>query len=217
MRQTRVASDDFQIKVNEKGDTVMLVSYKTQDVVNILNDDLSKLYKGTPFFKNGWYKGKIWNEQGRELSFVMAYNIERSEVYFSTGPMKEAINYKPNRFWLEGHTFELIYDKFYEPIYLGQKGSLMKLYLCQLELKQPSQRIGYESSGSESEYEGVFVKSAKYYWRQGKKLCLFSNDKRTYRLFGDKRTEVQTYATARGLNLKNEQHLIEIFRYFDSL
>ncbi|MBV5280616.1 MAG: hypothetical protein J0651_05110, partial [Actinobacteria bacterium] len=39
------------------------------------------VYKGTPFFKNGWYKGVLLTDNGASLNFTMAYNVQKDEVY----------------------------------------------------------------------------------------------------------------------------------------
>ena len=61
LRKMQIAgSSDSKIVVNKNnGDTTFQAYYNSRDVVNNTQQEFTKIYKGTPFFKNGWHKGKI--------------------------------------------------------------------------------------------------------------------------------------------------------------
>ena len=54
-----LVSSDSRIEVNEKGDTILISEYRNPNIKLQTNSDLTKIYKGTPFFKNGWFLGSM--------------------------------------------------------------------------------------------------------------------------------------------------------------
>lgn len=202
-----------RIEINPKGDTVLIASYRTIDAINKTNNEFTKIYKGTPFFKNGWYKGFIVENNGRESGFLMAYNLQKKVIYLVTDPLLEATPMKPQTFWLEGHTFKLIKGKYFEPIYEGNS-IILKEYQCLLQSSRATQRTGYEA---EAEYEGEFVKFVKYYVVIDDKWREITMGKRFYKLFGNQAETMETYVKKNALNPSKEKDLAMIFKYFEAL
>jgi hypothetical protein len=214
--ETKTPDSATRIEVNQKGDTVLIASYRTLDAINKTNNEFTKVYKGTPFFKNGWYKGFILENNGRQSDFLMAYNLQKEVVYLVTDPLLEATVMKPPTFWLEGHTFKLIKGRYFEPIYEG-KTMILKDYQCLLQPSRATQRTGYETEGGDNEYEGEFVKFVKYYLVIGDKWREVTTGKRFYKLFGNQAEIIETYVKLNALNPNKEKDLSMIFKYFEAL
>ncbi|NBB19041.1 hypothetical protein GVN20_06710 [Runella sp. CRIBMP] len=214
--ESKIADSDHTIEVNKKGDTVFIAHYKGQDLINRSNQDFVRTYKGTPFFKNGWYRGKVQTGTGMEWEFVMAYNIQKEEVYLSNNPNMEATVMRPVSFTMAGHTFRQYKNQYYEVIYEGGS-QIWKEYGCTLVFSKSGQRTGYEAEGGVNEYDGEFVKTVKYYLKEGDKLREIPSKNRLFKLFGAKSNDVKNYAKTKGLNLSKETNLVSLFRYYDSL
>ncbi len=214
--QTKTADSDNHIEVNKKGDTVLVAHYRAIDALNKTNNEFTKVYKGTPFFKNGWYKGFIVESNGHQSDCIMEYNIQQGFVYLVTDTLLDATQMRPPEFSLEQHIFKLFKNEYFEPIYEG-KNVILKEYQCLLQSNRPVQRTGYETEGGENEYEGEFIKSVKYYLKNGAKLKAIPTGRKIFKLFGNQGKTVESYAKSRNLNPEKEADLIDIFKYFDSL
>jgi hypothetical protein len=216
VQDIKTPDNSTQIEINTKGDTVLVAYYKINNLISRSNQEFTKVYKGTPFFRNGWYKGVMRTDNGASLNFTMAYNIQKDEVYLVNDPTQEAKSIKPTEFEMEGHTFKQFKDRYYEFIYEG-KSLIMKEYQCILQLNSSAQKTGYEPEGGASEYEGEFLKSAKYYLKNENKLKEIPLNKRVFKLFGEHSKTVEAYAKSNELRPNKEGGLLAIFKYFDSL
>jgi hypothetical protein len=216
-RQVKIPNYDAKIEINPKnGDTMLVNYYKTQDPLIKTNNQFTKTYKGTPFFKNGWFDGSLRLDNGNAVTFFMAYNVQQGEIYVVTDIEKEATVIRPAEFTLRGHTFVRYKSGYYEAIYTD-KSTLFKQYECKLELSQAEQKIGYETSGGNSEYEGVFIKSEKYYVNVGDKIKLIPLNKRFFKLFKTRQNEVQNYAKTHNIKPNKASSIIALFQYYDTL
>lgn len=217
MRQMKIpGSSDTKIVVNQKGDTTLLAHYTARDAINNTYQTFTKNYKGTPYFKNGWFNGTISIENSRTMSFLMAYNVEKSVVYVVEDPEGEATTIKPQTFTIDGHTFKQLNNLYIETIY-ANKSSILKEYSCALISNKTEQKTGLEPEGSENEYEGEFVKSVKYYLLDGQKLKLIPKGKKVFRLFGSKKLTVEKFAKNNHIPINAEHGLLALFTYYDSL
>ncbi|MFN8348676.1 MAG: hypothetical protein U0X91_26995 [Spirosomataceae bacterium] len=212
--ERKVADSGTRIEVNDKGDTVLVATYSAINVSNRTANDFSKVYKGTPFFKNGWYKGKVATEKGGEVNVVMAYNVQNGKIYIVVDPEKEASELTPPAFYMEGHLFKRLKNQYFEPLYEGES-VLLKQYACMLKPHLSGQRTGYESE--DSEYEGEFLKSSGYYLWVNNKLKTIPAGKKLFHLFGAYRSEMENYMQQQGLNVAVERDLVAVFKYYDSL
>ncbi|MFN8355750.1 MAG: hypothetical protein U0Y10_14935 [Spirosomataceae bacterium] len=216
VRQVKVpGGSDSKIVVNSKHDTTLVAYYKMQDALNNTFQEFTKVYKGTPFFKNGWYKGSLAMETGSAVSFVMAYNVEKNVVYIIENDTQDARLIRPQTFTLEGHSFKLINGGYYEPIYTN-KSVILKEYTCKLSANRPQQRTGYESEGGENEYEGVFNKSVNYFLYKNEEFIPIPKNKRIFKLFGEKQAEMEQYAKSAAIKLDSDAGLKALFSYYDS-
>ena len=214
LRKMQIAgSSDSKIVVNKNnGDTTFQAYYNSRDVVNNTQQEFTKIYKGTPFFKNGWYQGKISTESGKDMQFLMAFNVQKNELYIVEDINKDAIAIKPEAFTILGHHFSKFENAYYEIIHIS-KNTLLKEYSCVLHSSN-TEKTGYEASG---EYEGEFVKSSKFFIMKEESVIQLPRGKNFLNLFGDKKPLVEQYVKANNINLKTENGLVSTFKYYDSL
>lgn len=214
LRKMQIAgSSDSKIVVNKNNsDTTFQAYYNTRDVVNNTQQEFTKTYKGTPFFKNGWYKGKISTESGKDMEFLMAFNMQKNELYIVEDVKKDAITIKPEAFTILGHHFSKFENAYYEIIHIS-KNTLLKEYSCVLHSSN-TEKTGYEASG---EYEGEFVKSSKFFILKDESVVQLPKGKNLLNLFGVKKPLIEEYIKTKNINLKSENGLVSVFKYFDSL
>jgi len=214
LRKMQVAgSSDSKIVVNKNtGDTTFQAYYNSRDVVNNTQQEFTKIYKGTPFFKNGWYKGKMSTESGKDMEFLMAFNVQKNELYIVEDINKDAIAIKPEAFTIMGHHFSKFENAYYEVVHIS-RNTLLKEHSCVLHSSN-TEKTGYEASG---EYEGEFIKSSKFFILKDESVIQLPRGKNFLNLFGDKKPLVEQYVKANNINLKTENGLVSTFKYYDSL
>lgn len=209
-------NNQTKIVINEKGDTTLVAYYNPQDIVNQTSQEISKVFKGTPFFKNGWYKGTISSEKGKDMSFLMAYNIQKDVVYIVESAKNDAVAIRPTEFTIEGHTFRKYENIFLETLYMKQN-ILLKGYNCTLSSTHV-EKTGYEAQGGDFAYEGEFTKSHKYFTIQNDMLQVVSTGRKALQSFPkEKRASLEQFVKNNKINLKTEQGLVEVFKYYDTL
>ncbi|GAB3518803.1 hypothetical protein GCM10027442_39600 [Emticicia fontis] len=209
-------NNQTKIVINEKGDTTLVAYYKAQNLGSRTTQEFTKVYKGTPYFKNGWFKGMMSAENGKDMHFLMAYNIHKNVVYVVKNSQGDALEVRPDEFTIEGHTFRKYENIFLETLYLGQN-IFLKGYDCILNTKS-AEKTGYETQGADSEYEGEFRKYQKYYTIQDDMLRAVTLGKKALQSFPKgKKPLLEQFIRNNKINLKTEQGLIEVFRYYDSL
>lgn len=217
IREAKIAdNNETRIVINAKGDTTLVAHYKSQNSMNNTLQEFTKVFKGTPFFKNGWYKGTMRSENGKDLSFLMAYNIQKNVLYIVENAQSDAVAVRPDEFTIEGHTFRKHEDIFLETLYM-QQNILLKGYDCILSTGNAI-KTGYDAQGGDAEYEGEFRKYHKYFTIQDDMLRVVSMGKKALQAFPKgKRPLLEQFVRTRNINLKTEQGLIEVFKYYDSL
>lgn len=217
LRKLQVAgSSDTKIVVNKKGDTTLQAYYNSRDVVNNTHQEFTKTYKGTPFFKNGWYKGSITTETGKNMEFLMAFNVQKNELYVVEDPNKDAITLKPESFTIAGHHFSQFNKTYYEVIYIS-KNIILKEHSCTLSGNGSVEKTGYEASGGVNEYEGEFIKSSKLFMLKQDEVVQLPRSKQLLSIFGNKKVEVEKFVKENSINLKSENGIVSVFKYYDSL
>ena len=218
LRKIQVADNtDSKIVINKNnGDTTFQAYYNSRDVVNNTHQEFTKTYKGTPFFKNGWYKGTISTETGKDMEFLMAFNEQKNELYVVEDPNKDAITLKPEAFTIAGHHFSQFNKAYFEVIYIG-KYPILKEHSCTLNSNSTVEKTGYEVSGGVGEYEGEFLKSSKYFTLKQDEVVQLPKGKQLFNIFGNKKPLIEEYAKINKINLKSENGIVSIFKYNDSL
>ncbi|WP_394994450.1 hypothetical protein [Emticicia sp.] len=210
-------SSDSKIIVNKNnGDTTFQAYYNSRDIVNNTHQEFTKTYKGTPFFRNGWYKGKISTENGKDMEFLMAFNVQKSELYVVEDPSKDALTIKPQAFTISGHHFSQFEKAYFEVIYIS-KSVILKEHSCVLNANSSVEKTGYEISGGVGEYEGEFIKSSKYFMLKQDEVVQLPKGKQLLNLFGNKKDVVGEYIKENKINLKSENGIVSVFKYYDSL
>ena len=209
-------SNESKIVINKKGDTTFQAYYNSRDVVNNTHQEFTKTYKGTPFFKNGWYKGTISTESGKSLEFLMAFNVQKNELYVVENPNKDAITIKPESFIIAGHHFSQFQKAYYEIIYISNN-TLLKEHSCTLNVGSSEEKTGYEASGGVNEYEGEFIKSSKYFLLKQDEVVQLPKGKQMLKLFGNRKIEVENYIKENNINLKTENGIVSVFKFYNSL
>lgn len=218
IREAKIAdNNETKIVINGKGDTTLVAHYKTQNSINNTLQEFTKVFKGTPFFKNGWYKGTISSEGGKDVSFLMAYNIEKSVVYVVENAQSDAVVVRPEEFTIEGHTFRKYENVFLETLHMRRDNILLKGYTCVLSTRHV-EKTGYEAQGGEFAYEGEFTKYQKYFTIQEDMLRVVPLGKKALLTFPKgKRPLLEQFVRTKNINLKTEHGLIEVFKYYDSI
>lgn len=218
LRKIQVADNsDSKIIINKSnGDTTFQAYYNARDVVNNTHQEFTKTYKGTPFFKNGWYKGTINAENGKSMEFLMAFNEQKNELYVVEDPQRDAITIKPEAFTIAGHHFSQFNKAYFEVVYIG-KYTILKEHSCTLNSNSTVEKTGYEVSGGVGEYEGEFVKSSKYFTLKEDEVVQLPKGKQLFSLFGEKKPLVEEYTKVNKISLKSENGIVSIFKYHDSL
>ena len=202
-----------KIVVKSNGDTTLEAYYVSKELVNSLHQEFTKTYKGTPFFRNGWYKGvvKIQNEQSKE--FLMAYNVQKSEVYVIGDNKGNTVTLRPESFTIAGHHFSKFNNAYYEIIYIS-KNTILKEHSCTMSRNE---KTGYNVSGGVGEYEGEFSKTSKYLLLRDDEPVKMPKNKKFLELFGEKKPLVEQYIKVNKINLKSENGIVSTLKYFDSL
>lgn len=218
VRDAKVADNNqTRIAINDKGDTTLVAYYKMQNSINNSIQEFTRVFKGTPFFKNGWYKGTMSSESGKDMKFLMAYNVEKNVVYIVKNSISDAIAVRPEEFTIEGHTFRKYENIFLETLHMRRENILLKGYDCVLS-SSFVEKTGYEPEGGEAVYAGEFRKSHKYFTIQEDMLRVVSMGKKALLTFPKgKRPLLEQFVRTNHINLKSEQGLIEVFKYYDTL
>ncbi len=218
IREAKVAdNNETKIVINDKGDTTLVARYKSQNSMNNTLQEFTKVFKGTPFFKNGWYNGSMSSEGGKNVNFLMAYNIEKSVVYVVESPQSDAVIVRPEEFTIEGHTFRKYENIFLETLHMRRENILLKGYTCILSTKNV-EKTGYEAQGGDFAYDGEFSKYQKYFTIQEDMLRVVPLGKKALLTFPKgKRPLLEQFVRTNHINLRTEQGLIEVFKYYDTL
>jgi hypothetical protein len=212
-----ILSNNSEIIVNSRGDTVMVSNFKNSNVEQISSSEFEKEYKGTPFFKNGWYKGVVKLDANYKSEGTFAYNLIDNTVLYARGPNKESIVLTPVEFTLEGHTFRKLNKEYnaagqsyYERLSNG-KVELFKRYICKYHPAVTAEKTGYEQTGDG--YEGYFEKEVIYYTIYKDKITVIGNK---FKVFEANANKAEAFAKENNLSLKKEADIIKIVSYLNS-
>ena len=79
------------------------------------------------------------------------------------------------------------------------------------------EKTGYEASGGVNEYEGEFIKSSKYFLLKQDEVVQLPKGKQMLKLFGNRKIEVENYIKENNINLKTENGIVSVFKFYNSL
>jgi hypothetical protein len=205
------------ISVNSKGDTVMISSFKNSNVRQISIAEFEKEFKGTPFFKNGWFKGEIKLNSNDKSTGTFAYNLVDNTVLYARGPNIDAVALTPLEFTIEGHTFRKLNKEYkaagqvyYERISKGEV-ELFRRFSCRLQPASSGDKNGYEQTGDG--YEGYFEKEVIYYTIYKDKITVIGNK---FKVFEANANKAKAFVKENNLSLKKEADIIKIVNYLNS-
>lgn len=212
-----IAANDSRIEVRPNGDTVLVSDYLSRNVKNLSKQDFLKIYKGTPYFRNGWYPATLYVD-GRAIKGTVAYNVLNNFVYFTVSSQMEAQPLTPKSFTVAGHEFKRyddVYKKAYN-FYYEQVAStpvvVLKEYKCKYVPLKSNEKTGYETEDG-SDYEGVFEKFEKFYLVLDGKLQLLKFNKAFLGLFGSKASQVENYIKQHKLDATKHGDIQKVLAY----
>ena len=206
-------------KIEIRGlDTVLVSEYTNPNVKLQTRNDIGKVYKGTPFFNNGWFNGSVLLAGGGVSKGYMAYNMVTNSLFFSIGPDKEAVEIKPLQFTLDGNTFRKYRnqyvasgDLYYQKLEGGEI-ELFKNIKCKYLPAVEGEKNGYEQTGDG--FEGYFVKETTYYIVYHDKMQRVG---RKFKIFDQNEEKAKAFADKYNLSLQNPADLIRIVRHINGL
>jgi|GEM_PF-1178018 len=216
-----VSSSNSRIDVNATGDTVLISEFDSKNIKNQSHQDFTKIYKGTPYFKNKWFIGQMRLKDGEVIKGNMAFNLVSNVVHFTPFYTAEATELRPEEIILGGHVlrkqkdfFSNAMDYYYEIVY-HEKSLILSRPVCRYQPKSQAQTTGYEPTGDN--FEGYFEKTEQLFFGSDDKLILIKSNARFYDIFGLHKKAIQSYVVDNKLNIKSKPDILKIFRYYDSL
>ncbi len=199
----------------------------TTTTSNDINLNLSEI-NGIPYENNSFQLGRAVNKLGgKSRPFYIRYNIfsdviELKEDLFNSEltNLVKSLNIYAVIKNVEYH-YEIYSDnnKGTNEGYfiLLTKGKNSSLYLR--KIKKFKDKVPVKDSYSK-EQPATFVDSKSYYFKKNDKrvlLPLSSKKKQFFKQFPEAENDLKKYIKSEKMNLKNQNDLIEVFKYYDSL
>jgi hypothetical protein len=207
-----------RIETNANGDTVLISELKTRSKNQ---QEFVKVHKGTPFFKNKWFNGKMRLKNGEVIKGNMAFDLVNNVVQFSPFRIDEATEVRPEEIILDDHilkrqddTFKNAMNYYYEVVH-NEKSLILSRPVCRYRPKTYAPKTGYEPEGDD--IEGYFEKSESLFLASGDKLILIRSNWKFYEMFSDHKQDILNYVSNNKLNIKSKSDILRIIRYYDSL
>ncbi|MND75127.1 hypothetical protein D3C80_667350 [compost metagenome] len=193
----------------------------------MVNDKKYVTYDKLPFFKESFLKGKIVTDKGKVISpvnlrFDMYANelqfIKDKRIYLVSEPVNEFVLYQESdslnstfifrRYKLDVGGKEV--PAFCEVLYDGET-KLLK-YVKRSE----TEKVNMTSATTVKtfiDYEVAYLQKGK----DGKPIKLDKNGKNLLPLLSDKAQQVNEYVKTNRIKLNNEEQLVSLLKYYDSL
>lgn len=217
VQNPKLSSSESRIEVRGNGDTVLVSIYKNSNLGQNSLTQLEFVYKGTPYFQNGWYQAKVKMTENSKISNgLVAYDLVKNKVYFSIDSEKQAIEIDPYEFELNGHKFKKFSNQFvaagnfyYEKLVEGET-ELFRQYSCNYSPTVSGDRTGYESSGNE--FEGNFEKKETYFINYNEKMQKVG---RKYKVFDRNEEKAKGFASRNDLSLTKLNDLAKIVKFIN--
>lgn len=179
--------------------------------------------EGSPFYADEWNKGDVTLTNGYTFKdATLKFNDLDNTLYYKSGSGKEMIFTEPvheftllvtKKDTLRKHLFRNGYaqnnmpEAFYEVLSDG-KVPMLKI---NLKLSQESQ-----DQGSAPIHR--MVESVQYYLLLNNRLVPMKKDRKfIFQNIGNKVTEMQAFITANNIDVKNEDDLIKLLNYYNSI
>lgn len=161
------------------------------------------------YLKNEFMEGTIYDFENKPHEVSIRYRFYDDEMQIQHfGKTKALFPQRVNKIILKNNNT----DQVFIPTSYFEKKIKQFGYFELLTDGKMSLLIGYRSAGK-SDYNKVY-----FYKKEAKPAQCFKTKKSKFlKIFGDKKSEVAKYIVSEKLNLKNEEHLKQIFDYFNSL
>lgn len=222
VQKVNTPASESNIEVAANGDTVLVSKYSYVDLSTNSSQVFEKTYKGTPFFRNGWYAGTLYFEDGSTINGTLAYNLVNGVIYYSLGGTTDASEAKPIGFTLGENTFSKLNEKYnkavagyFELLFGGPKLDLFRQYTCIYHGKITGEKTGYESG--ESNYEGSYDKASKLYLGYNNMVAELKTNNNIYKQFGEYRSAMEKFGKENKLNYKKESDIISLVVHFSQI
>ena len=179
--------------------------------------------KGTPFLFDDWVSGIVILGNGETFNNVpLKYNVFDEKLYFKNPKNNELLefvqpvkSFKFNELKGAGvfsKGFPAIdrfnSETFYDVLFDGKVKLLNKKYKTVLEVRP------YNSATVEKS----FVDRNDYYIVKGNKIERIKNSRKDFLdIFSDKSAQIDAFIKKEKINFKNNDDLVKVFNYFESL
>jgi hypothetical protein len=215
VRENQIPSTESLIGRDKNGDTILTSYFKFNNPGTNGFQEFTKVYKGTPYFKNAWSKGSFNNINGKPIPFLIAYNIEKGMVYYVDEGLKQTVEVKPDEFSIDKHNFRAFGKTrvYFEVLHDGKK-TLLKQHICRYSSFNVNDKSGYDIK-HESDFEGAFNKYYSYFVWVNNDLKPIEKKEKFSKLFKENSKTVAQFIEENALNLKNEGDLIKIMKFAD--
>ncbi len=213
VRENQIPAYQSLISRAANGDTVLTSYFKFNNPASNGFQEFTRVYKGTPFFQNKWSKGSFNNINGKPIPFLIAYNIEKSMVYYVNEGLNQTVEVKPDEFTIDNHFFKA-YGKtktYFEVMHDG-KWKLLKQHVCTNIKTNINDDSGYDVR-HEDDYEGTFMKSNKYFLLTDDDPKIIEKKEKFVKFFGKIQSEISQFITENQLSTKSESDLLKIFKF----
>ncbi len=179
--------------------------------------------KGSPFMFGDWVLGTVMLGNGDTYSNVpLKYNIFDEKLYFKNPKNAELLEFvqpvksfkfielKGSGIFSKGFPTidKFNTETFYDVLFDGKVKLLNKKYKTLLEVKP------YNSATAEKS----FVDQNEYYLFKDSKIKRIKNSKKDFlEIFSDKSNQVDDFIKKEKIDFKNNDDLVKVFSYYDSL
>lgn len=89
--QLSILASDCKIEIIGN-DTVLVSEYKNPNIKLQSRNDFARVYKGTPFFNNGWFNGSVSLAGGGISKGYMAFNLVTNSLFFRLDQTKKPLS-----------------------------------------------------------------------------------------------------------------------------
>jgi len=179
--------------------------------------------EGSPFFADEWNKGDVSLANGTTFKDVsLKFNDLDNTLYYKSGSGKDMIFTEPvheftliitkkdtarKHLFRNGYAQNNMPEAFYEVMSDG------KVPLLKIDLK-----LSQESQNLDSPPIHRIVESVQYYLLLDNRLVPMKKDRKfIFQHIGNKVAEMQAFITANNIDVKNDDDLIKLLNYYNSI
>jgi len=213
-------SSGSSIEFNEKGEAILISEFNGVHANSNVHFNTILTYLGTPFYGDQWFEGSMITEEGEKKQGIMAFDVVNNIFYYSENDGEEALEVQPIKFMLGEHTFERLNEKFggasngyYEIVSSGEPKLLLQLTGRYVQTSNGVK--GSYGANLLGEYEGSFVKNAKYYFVIQRQLILISNKSSFYKGLGPYTAKAIEINKKNKLNLNYEEDILTLLNHLE--